>query len=515
MNIVAYCRVSTNKEDQLHSLEAQKEFFEQYAKKEGHNLVRIYADEGITGTQTKKRREFLRMMSDSERGLFQMVVVKDISRLARNTVDFLQSIRALKSNGIKCNFITSNLSSEDGEMTLSILAMVAQEESSNTSKRIKMSKKMSFEKGVVPSFVYGYDKIKGDPYNMTVNQEEAEVIKRIFHLYTVELIGGHRIANMLNSEGVRTKLNNKWSHSSVLKILQHEVYTGRIINGREEIQDFLVGKRVKKDKRDWIVVERPELRIIDDETFQKVAETLTQRCKERNISGKRHSSKFLFSGLIKCKVCGTSFMRITRTFVNTYTDWRCQGRAANGMASCCNAIKVPEADLIHEIEQYFIAMLENKPNILKSIIADFNRQYKSKDDNIISEKDLRKKLKKLKTTRQKYMNMYEDDLISRDELQSKMNEVNDEIKKTETALQMVERNINKGELLESILNNTFKDIASITSVADMTNAQLKQIIDKIVVDEHGNVEVYLNLLSDLGLDSTVTISDNRTARYPH
>ena len=140
MNIAAYCRVSTDKSDQLNSLEAQKRFFTEYTEKNGHNLVRLYADEGISGTKTKNRKEFLRLMRDAQQGLFDMVVVKDISRFARNTVDLLQNIRTLKALGIETTFLTSNMTVlGQSEFVLTIFGALAQEESANTSKRVKFS----------------------------------------------------------------------------------------------------------------------------------------------------------------------------------------------------------------------------------------------------------------------------------------------------------------------------------------------------------------------------------------
>lgn len=147
MNIAAYCRVSTDKADQLNSLEAQKEFFSEYTKRTGDTLVRLYADEGISGTKIKNQKEFLRMMTDAEHGLFDMVVVKDISRFARNTVDLLQNVRKLKSLGIETQFLTTNMTSMgNSEFVLTIFGALAQEESANTSKRVKFGKKMNAEK---------------------------------------------------------------------------------------------------------------------------------------------------------------------------------------------------------------------------------------------------------------------------------------------------------------------------------------------------------------------------------
>ena len=227
MNIAAYCRVSTDKADQFNSLEAQKEFFSEYTKRTGDTLVRLYADEGISGTKIKNRKEFLRMMSDAEHGLFDMVVVKDISRFARNTVDLLQNVRKLKSLGIETQFLTANMTSMgNSEFVLTIFGALAQEESANTSKRVKFGKKMNAEKGRVPNIVYGYDKTIGDYFNLAINKEESKVVQQIYKWYTEEGYGAAKIANMLNEKGYKTKRNCKWSQNATCRILTNEIYKG-------------------------------------------------------------------------------------------------------------------------------------------------------------------------------------------------------------------------------------------------------------------------------------------------
>ena len=177
MNIAAYCRVSTDKSDQLNSLETQKEFFLEYTKRTGDNLIKLYADEGISGTKIKNRKEFQRMLADAEKGLFDMVVVKDISRFARNTVDLLQSVRKLKSLGIETQFLTANMTSMgNSEFVLTIFGALAQEESANTSKRIKFGKKMNAEKGRVPNIVFGYDKTIGD-YFLSMRTRQKQFVR--------------------------------------------------------------------------------------------------------------------------------------------------------------------------------------------------------------------------------------------------------------------------------------------------------------------------------------------------
>lgn len=506
MNIAAYCRVSTDKSDQLNSLETQKEFFLEYTKRTGDNLIKLYADEGISGTKIKNRKEFQRMLADAEKGLFDMVVVKDISRFARNTVDLLQSVRKLKSLGIETQFLTANMTSMgNSEFVLTIFGALAQEESANTSKRIKFGKKMNAEKGRVPNIVFGYDKTIGDYFNLSINENEAMTIRQIFQWYTEEGYGGSKIANMLNERGIKTKRGNNWSQNSVCRILTNEIYTGKIINGKEEIADFLTGQRKEKDESEWLVTIRPELRIIEDEVFDKAQDILKGRHDSFKITHERQSNKYLFSTLIKCKECGWSFRRTVRQYKNTYVRWVCSGHNGKGADSCPNAVTVDEEELIQALQEYFQEILGKKKKVINYVIKEFQRVYKAKDDNIEYEKQLNAELNRLRKSREKYMDMYTDDLISREELNEKIGGMRKEIERLENELKMVSYHLTKGEQLEAILNSTFKQLEDITDVHEMTNAQLKRLINKIEVDKDGNVDIYLRLIGDLGLDEAVLI----------
>ena len=514
MNIAAYCRVSTDKEDQLNSLETQKEFFLEYTKRTGDNLIKLYADEGISGTKIKNRKEFQRMLADAEKGLFDMVVVKDISRFARNTVDLLQSVRKLKSLGIETQFLTANMTSMgNSEFVLNIFGALAQEESANTSKRIKFGKKMNAEKGRVPNIVYGYDKTIGDYFNLSINEEEAKVIRQMYKWYTEEGYGGAKIANMLNERGVKTKRGNNWSQNSVCRILTNEIYTGKIINGKEEVADFLTGQRKGKDESEWLVTIRPELRIIDDEIFDRAQEILKGRHDSFKMTHERQSNKHLFSTLIKCKDCGWSFRRTVRQYKNTYVRWVCSGHNGRGADSCPNAITVDEEELIQVLQEYFQDVLSKKKKVIDHVIKEFQRVYKAKDENVEYEKELTTELNRLRKAREKYMDMYTDDLISREELNEKIGGMRKEIDRLENELKMVSYNLTKGEQLEAILNSTFKEMEDITDVHEMTNTQLKRLINKIEVDKEGNVDIYLRLIGDLGLDEAVLIEGTENGDY--
>ena len=159
----------------------------------------------------------------------------------------MQNIRTLKALGIETTFLTSNMTVlGQSEFVLTIFGALAQEESANTSKRVKFGKRMNAEKGRVPNIVYGYDKTRGDYFNLAINEKEAQTIRQIYEWYLTEGYGASKIANMLNGKGLKTKRNCSWSQNAVCRILSNELYTGKIINGKREVTDFLTGTRAER-----------------------------------------------------------------------------------------------------------------------------------------------------------------------------------------------------------------------------------------------------------------------------
>ena len=193
-----------------------------------------------------------------------------------------------------------------------------------------------------------------------------------------------------------------------------------------------------------------------------------------------------------------------------YIRWSCSRRNGKGINNCSNKEKIDEEELIIILQEYFSNILKNKKNVIDHVVREFQRVYKAKDENVGYEKELNAKLLKLQKTRQKYMDMYTDDLISRDELNEKIGGMRQEMERLENELKMVAYHLTKGEQLETILNKTFKEIEDITDVRQMTNQQLKQIIEKIEVDKDGNVDIYLRLLGEIGLDESVLLKEDMT-----
>mgnify|MGYP002551200905 FL=1 len=400
----------------------------------------------------------------------------------------------------------------NSEFVLTIFGALAQEESANTSKRVKFGKKLNAEKGRVPNLVYGYDKTIGDYFHLTINETEAHAIRQIYQWYTREGYGASKIASMLNDRVLKTKRNCQWSQNAVCRILTNELYTGKVINGKEEVADFLTGRRAKKDETQWLVVDKPELQIIPPETFEQAQQIMQARGKSFRVDKERQSNKYLFSTLIKCKECGLSFRCIVRTYKNTYVRWACPGHNGKDAHSCPNAVTVEEDELIDVLQEYFTHLLQSKKQVIHHVVGEFQRIYKAKDDNLHYEKELTTQLAKLQKIRQKYMDIYADDLIFCEELNEKIGGMRKEMDRLENELKMVSYHLNKGDQLEAILQDTFRQIEDIADVRQMTNAQLKRIIQKIEVDKDGNVDIYLRLLGDLGLEDTILIHNNETYR---
>ncbi len=406
MKVAAYCRVSTEKEDQLNSLEAQKEFFAAYTRRTGDSLVRLYADEGISGTKIKNRKQFLLMMSDAEKGLFELLVVKDISRFARNTVDLLQSIRRLKFLGIETQFLTANMTSiGNSEFVLTIFGALAQEESANISKRVKFGKRVNAEKGRVPNMVYGYDKTVGEYFDMKINENEAEVVRKIFRLYTDEGYGTVKISEILNAEGLRTKRNCKWSSVSVCRILSNELYTGKIVNCKQEIADFLTGRRRDRDRSEWLIKARPDLKIIEQDIFTETLRIREERGKTFRLDKKRNSNRRLFSTLIKCRDCGWSFRRTERTYKNTYVRWVCSGRNGRGADSCPNRTYVDESEMVGVLNGYFSGILAGRRDVIGYAVAELAKRYAEGYGCVSDTESIRSEISRLRNSRKKYMYM--------------------------------------------------------------------------------------------------------------
>ncbi len=501
MKIAAYCRVSTDKDEQLDSLEHQKQFFSEYAEKNGHRLIRLYADEGISGTSLKKRNEFLRLMKDAKLGLFEAVVVKDISRFARNTVDFLQSIRELKALGINTLFITANMESlGESEFVLTIFGAMAQEESANLSKRVKFGKKINAQKGRVPQRIFGYDRI--DNFTLKINYQEAQTVREIYRLYLKEGLGCRTISLRLNQQQRKTKFHCDWNPRGVRRVLTNPIYCGHYVNHKYEIEDYLTGKQIHIPQEEHFHHERPEWAIITPEVFAKAQKQLEERrtkydCGEP-FKGARYSTKHLFSTLIKCEHCGRSFCRKDYTYVKTRVYWKCTTNDQFTAERCDNTIKLEEADLLAEIRAYFGALIHDKDSFIAGILAAVERQAGG-EKNPYDKARIERRQGELLAKKERYQEMYANDVMTMAELKEKTALIAEELEELDYDLRQYEHSLEVRQNAGHFVEQYMQEIERFLELETVSNMDLRRIIDHISVNKDGNVRIILKKLDDLDI----------------
>lgn len=358
IRVAAYCRVSTDSEEQLNSYESQKRTYTQkIAENPEWEMAGLFADEGITGTSLQKRTEFNRMIAACKRGSIDIILTKSLSRFARNTVDCLETVRMLKARGIGVIFEKENIDTltQSSEFIMTLFSGFAQAESESLSKNVTWGKQKSMEAGHV-AFQYrallGYQ--KGADGKPEIVESEAQIVRRIFRSY----LDGSSLADikrMLDNEGLLTARGVKtWSHQVIRNILTNEKYIGDALLQKTYITDC-ISKKVKKNRgeRPMYYVENNHPAIIPRDVFQRVQEEMARRSSKRKVmqrTGKteqgKYSSKYALSELLICGECGTPYKRCTWSRNGKKRIvWRCISRLEFGKKYCHNSPTIDEDKL--------------------------------------------------------------------------------------------------------------------------------------------------------------------------
>ena len=328
-----YCRVSTDSADQINSLQSQLTYFTQLINSRPNwTLGEVYYDEGITGTSTKNRISFNRMIEDAKSGKLQMIITKEVSRFARNTVDTLFYTRTLKAHGVGVYFVLDNISTldPDGELRLTLMASLAQEESRKTSQRVKWGQKRMMERGFAfgGSTMFGFTITDGC---IAVNPKQAPYVQLIFEQF-LDGSSCYTIARQLNEMGVRTVKGKLFSHCSILRILKNERYAGDLRQQKTHTPDFLTHKNVKNKAENTLYIPDNHPPIIERAVFIKAQELLERKNHTTDPLTPRFSNRYFCSGKAVCGNCGATFIRSQqkRTDETKSYSWRCANAVFNG-----------------------------------------------------------------------------------------------------------------------------------------------------------------------------------------
>ena len=408
MKVAAYCRVSTELEEQDSSYEAQVEYYtSKISENENWKNAGIYADDGKSGTNTKKRADFNAMIQDALAGKIDMILTKSVSRFARNTVDSLVTIRKLKEKNVAVVFEKEGINTLEGtgEILITILSSLAQEESRNISENIRWGVVRKFEKGkVIVNCTKFMGYTKNEDGDLVIVPEEAEIVKLIFRLY-LEGYSAKKISQYLEENGIKTATGqDKWYDSVIFKMLRNEKYMGDALLQKTYTIDFMTKKKViNKGIVPQYYVEDDHEPIIPKELFYRVQEELARRAsmnksavtRKKNQKSK-FSSEYALTGLLLCGDCGQEYRRVTWSRNGKKKIvWRCSNRLTNGTKNCKKSETLEEGALNRAVMEAINRITRGdgdfvgafKQNVIRVIGSYGGEQEPDEYDEEIKEKE--------------------------------------------------------------------------------------------------------------------------------
>ena len=527
-----YGRVSTEHEAQLSALENQMQWYDDQAKYHPNwTVVEKYIDEGITGTQAKKRPAFLRMLEDARSGKFDLIVTREVCRFARNVVDTLVVTRELKNIGVEVFFIDDNIwtMDGDGELRLSLMATLAQEESRKTSERVKAGQKISRDNGVLygNGNILGYDRV-GDTY--VINEEQAETVRMIFDLY-LQGYGSMKIANILTERKRKTASGLvKWSVSNIMRAIRNATYTGTKCYNKSRSNNFLEQKRINNlDMSTYEYIEGDFPAIVSQEVWDKAQEIRTSRVKPSLVSSTKttHSkrdSKDIWVNLLRCS-CGSSFRKNkwhTKNDGGISYGYQCYNQLNNGNKKKRVELGLDtegycDSRMIADWKLDFMAksLLEHlwtdrKESVLLAL--DLIKRY-YRDERVTSGKGdtaaIQAKLNKATTRLQNLIAMRADGEITKDEYQAMRSPVDAEIRALEKALEEAPQAEEQGTTL-----NLTEITATLHSLVDFSEATLnhdviKKFVYMVTPTSDTSFHWYVNLSGNTKARATYTVEGRK------
>ena len=501
LRVAAYCRVSTDKDDQTNSLISQRRYFADYINQhEDWVLNDVYYDEGISGTQTKKRAGFNAMIEEAMQGGIDLILTKEVCRFARNTVDTLSYTRKLKDNGIGVVFTIDNIDTRDadGELRLTIMASIAQEESRKTSERVKWGQKRRMEQGVV----FGRDMLGYTVQNgtLSVNEEEVPIVRAIFHKFTNEGKGTHVIARELLEEGMRPLRVKLWSNTIILRVLRNEKYVGDLCQKKTYTPNYLThAKKYNRGNEEMVYLKDHHEPIIDRELWNRTQAELLRRSPSEDAKSK-HSNRYWCSGKLYCGLCGQRYVSRTKKLKNgtIYKAWRCYAAANHGakkMSSFgeqigCDNGSINEKALL-TCMHYCICQLQTNQKELKREIMQEIKEIKGITEKKPDTKRIQGKMDALAAKKRKAIDLMLDGLITKSDLQEQTKWYDEQLTELSESLHAAGKQDKANEAELHKYENYLSALDEIMSFDESNESLYREILEKMVIYHDKTVEVWL------------------------
>jgi site-specific DNA recombinase len=488
LRVTFYARVSTDKEEQRNSLENQVQYYtELIQNRPNWTYIEGYVDEGISGTSTKKREQFNRMIADAKVGRFDFIITKEISRFSRSTLDSIQYTQKLLEYDVGVLFQNDNINTldPDSEFRLVVMAGVAQDEVRKLSERLKFGFRQAIKNGHIlgNDKLWGYDK---KDCVLTINQEEAQVVRRIFELYANQQMGIRRISQALYDEGFLSRRGNPFNVQTIRHILCNPKYKGWYCANKSQTVDYRSKRKLFLEESQWVMYPDPSVPAIVSEALWDRANALYKRRSGQMMSHQRRAefhNRYPYSGKIICQEHGASFHRqVLKSAKGEQEVWQCQVYRNRGRAGC-SAPQLYTTELDRILAQLFDQLARDKRAIVDAVI----RVIQAVPDERSYTRDalyLEERLSSIRAKKDRLLEMSIAGAVTLEEFKSRNDGFNQQLQKLEGHLASLhreeQRSRGSGTQLEKLRAALNRELSPETGLC---SALLTTILDHVVVKQ--------------------------------
>ncbi len=518
LRVTFYARVSTDKDEQLNSLENQVQYYtELIQSKPNWTYIPGYIDEGISGTSTKKRDSFLRMIADAKAGRFDFIITKEISRFSRSTLDSIQYTQELLEHDVGVLFQNDNINTldSDSEFRLVVMAGVAQDEVRKLSERLKFGFRQAIKNGHIlgNDRLWGYDK---KDCILTVNEAEAKVVRRIFHLYANEQMGIRRISQQLYDEGFTSRKGNAFNVLTIRHILENPKYKGWYCANKSQTVDYRSKRKIFLDESEWVMYPDPSIPAIVSEELWNRANALYKRRSAQMMSHQSAAefhNRYPYSGKIICEEHGTSFHRqVLKSSKGEKEVWQCRVYRNRGRAAC-SAPQMRTSELDQIMAQIFDQLAQDKSAIVDAVMKVIQavpneHDYRQDVKRVEAEQDA------IQAKKDRLLEMSIEGALSTAEFKQRNDVFNDQLHELERQLESLQAEEEKSQISAEQMGTIKTALEEELSFQNGINSALvTTILDHIVVKKGSTrEEVHLDIYLKFG-DPYGVVFDRETSSF--
>lgn len=517
LRVCFYARVSTDKDEQLHSLQSQISFFNDYISKVPNwEFIGSYIDEGISGTQVKKREEFLRMIEDAKRHKFDLILTKEISRFSRSTLDSIMYTQELLSNGVGVYFLNDNINTilPDSELRLTMMSSIAQDEVRRLSERVSFGMKRSIDNGVVLgcSNIYGYIKDKG---RLVIDEEQAEMIKIIFDRYANTTDGLSKVSRYLYSIGYKSRTGKRIDTTILTRIIENPKYKGYYCGHKSKVLDYRTKQKKRLNESDWIIYKdyNNVPPIVSEELWERANTKLRERqdsFTNRAVNKKVFQNRYTYSGKIYCSCHNLTYHRSSAGKRKNNPVWECQVYRKESLKGCSNP-RVFEFELDEVFKDMFNKLFKRKNTIFDEILSEC-KNYLETNNSELDIKNLESKILVLNNKKDKLLELVMEEYLSKEDYKRQVNILNEEINTYQEKIDELKNNKKNKNYIENKINEIKSSLEKCLEDNECYSDVFNELIDRIIVHKQNDKQIKLDIFIKTG-ESINTFSDNLGKKF--